>query len=326
VISFSLATLAVEASPLFLLTLGLGVGILSGLLGVGGGVLMTPALHVLGMSMPMAVGTTLTQMVASSLTGTIKHFRQHNIRPKIALSFGIPALFGVWLGREVMVYWDQTQQADAITSALYIVLLSFIGYVMLKRSRGERPLMRKISESLHAPTQTFWQRIWNMGPRMSLTSGRSLPLGAPTILGVAVGLVSALTGLGGGFFYVPAMAAFLDLEIRVAIGTSLACVFMGSVVGALSFANAGLSDLLVAVILAVGSSIGGVIGASATQHVKGRAIHVMFSFLVWTAALSMLLRRLDYSQISYVLLFGSALIVVLSAVLNAAYHALQARG
>jgi len=307
---------SIDVSAGFLLLLGLMVGMLSGLLGVGGGVLLTPALHILGMSMPLAVGTTLTQMVASSFTGAAKHFRQNNIVLPIALLLGIPALVGVWLGRNLMVFFDQQGRADAWTSALYIGFLLYIGYNMFRRSREPMPL----ASPGDLPKVSIFRKIWQLGPIFSWRGGERLPLLTPMFLGLIVGIISSLTGLGGGFFYVPVMVGFLHLRINQAVGTSLVCVFMGSLVGAIAYYQSNMVDLNVALYLAIGSSVGGIIGASATQFVKGNGIRYLFSFLVLMAAMSMIARRSGFLEFSYYLLFGSALIVVLSTIIHVLYH------
>lgn len=120
---------------LTLVSLGLGVGILSGLLGVGGGILMTPALHLLGMPMPIAVGTTLTQMMASSLTASVRHYRSKNLSIKLALAFALPAFVGVHAGKKLLVYWQSLALADQYSGFFYTVLLFYMGIVMLKRQQ-----------------------------------------------------------------------------------------------------------------------------------------------------------------------------------------------
>ncbi|MFW7379576.1 MAG: sulfite exporter TauE/SafE family protein [Oligoflexus sp.] len=317
---------SIDASVGFLLLLGMMVGILSGLLGVGGGVLLTPALHVLGMPMPLAVGTTLTQMVASSFTGASKHFRQKNIVFPIALVFGLPALLGVWFGRNVMVFLDRQGSADTWTSLLYIGFLGYIGYNMYRRTQRMVALASAQNDptKLH-PRPRLLRRLWLIGPRLKWKGFESIPIVTPVLLGLSVGLISSLTGLGGGFFYVPVMISFLSLSTTQAIGTSLVCVFLGSLVGAIGYFFADMVDVPVAVTLAIASSIGGVIGASATQYVKGHSIRYLFTFLVWTAAVSMIFRRVGFPTASYYLLFSSAALVVVLAVANAIYHYLVAR-
>lgn len=311
---------SIDVSAGFLLLLGLVVGVLSGLLGVGGGVLLTPALHILGMPMPLAVGTTLSQMVASSFTGAYKHFTQGNIIPALALIFGLPALLGVWLGRQLMVHWDELGRADAWTSLLYVGLLLYIGYNMLRKTRAMQVREKLGPDHDRQPKATLMRRLWFLGPRLKFGGFEQLPLLTPMALGFLVGMISSLTGLGGGFFYVPVMVGFAGLAITQAVGTSLLCVFMGSVVGAIAYFQADLVDVPVAVFLAIGSSVGGVVGANATKYARAYSLRYLFAFLVWMAAVSMMLRRSGYLDLSYYLLLSAALIVFFAAVFNTVFH------
>ena len=315
-----------EFIGLSLVALGLGVGILSGLLGVGGGVLMTPALHLLGMPMPIAVGTTLTQMMASSLTASIRHYRSKNLSIKLALTFALPAFVGVHVGKKLLVYWQSLELADQYSGLFYTVLLFYMGVVMLRRQRLQSgstvsaPRFHRLRffRSMLASSPSF--TVYN--PQATGGSDAMIKVAAtiPVSIGTGVGLVSSLTGLGGGFFYVPAMLNLLGLSMRVAVGTSVGTVFFGSIIGALSFGLEGLVDYTVALVLAVGSAIGGYLGAIATRYVKGQSIRYLFILLVLSASASMGLNLLHYKFMANLLLFSASSLVVLLAVTNAAYH------
>jgi uncharacterized membrane protein YfcA len=315
-----------EFIGLSLVVLGLGVGILSGLLGVGGGILMTPALHLLGMPMPIAVGTTLTQMMASSLTASIRHYRSKNLSIKLALAFALPAFIGVHVGKKLLVYWQSLELADQYSGLFYTVLLLYMGIVMARRQKFKSentdaaPRFRRLRllRSMLALSPVF--TVHN--PQATDETDEKIKVAAtiPVSIGTGVGLVSSLTGLGGGFFYVPTMLNLLGLSMRVAVGTSVGTVFLGSVIGALSFGVEGLVDYTVALVLALGSSMGGYLGASATRYVKGQSIRYLFIALVLAASASMGLNLLRYKFMANLLLFSTSALVVLAAIANAAYH------
>ena len=127
-----------------LLGLGIGVGMLSGIFGVGGGFLMTPLLIFLGISPPIAVGTEANQILASSVSGVIAHWRRGNVDFKMGgvLLIGgiIGSTFGVWLFRELR----DVGQIDLVIRLSYVVFLGTIGFLMLVESlralqRSRRP-------------------------------------------------------------------------------------------------------------------------------------------------------------------------------------------
>ncbi|SMF32816.1 sulfite exporter TauE/SafE family protein [Pseudobacteriovorax antillogorgiicola] len=295
----------IQIAPWILLSLGGFVGALSGLLGVGGGVLMTPALHILGLPMPLAVGTTLTQMVASSISGTIKHHSQANVSWPLVLAFGLPGVLGVLGGKELMVFVAHKPQLMAKLGLIYAGFLVLMAGLMAKREL--------------APKGSSGRRsIWKVGPRWSQGQGLYEIYYLPCIFfGVLIGVVSGLTGLGGGFFYMPIMSQLMDMPLKVSVGSSLGIVVISSIVGATSYGFAGMSDLNMAAMIAVGSIVGSVLGATATQFVQGRRLKLMFATLVLMAAISMVFKSYGHMNLSLGILFISGFSLVLVAMTTA---------
>ena len=128
------------------LGLGAGVGMLSGIFGVGGGFLMTPLLIFLGISPPVAVGTEANQILASSVSGVIAHWRRGNVDFKmgsVLLAGGlIGSTFGVWLFKELR----DLGQIDLVIKLSYVIFLGIIGFLMLVESL--RALQRSRSPGL----------------------------------------------------------------------------------------------------------------------------------------------------------------------------------
>lgn len=310
---FAIDTL--QVSFYFLLALGFIVGLLSGLLGVGGGILLTPSLHVLGLSMPVAVATTLAQMVASSITGTWRHVKQGNTIFGLSIVFGLPAVFGVILGRQLMVHWTKLGVADSWTSGIYTFLLIYVSFQMFRRTLSVQRLQASGSKSDISDQRGWLASFWQLGPKVSLGRLGTYPVLIPFLIGASIGCLSSLTGLGGGFFYVPIMIGLAGLSMNEAVGTSLSCVVMGSIVATLAYLQTGLVDVKVAVFLAIGSSFGSIVGASATRFATGLLLRYLFAFLVGMAAISMILRRESFVDTAYVVLFGSSMLVVVVAVL-----------
>ncbi len=284
-------------APLLLL-LGLGVGILSGLLGVGGGVLITPALHLLGMSMPMAVATSLTQMVGASFSGTIRHYRNGNVLPRLAVLYGLPGMLGVFAGKQILIRW-QEQQLDHFLSVLYLVTMSYLSFTMLRKTLG-----RTNAQERQAKSRDFGPQ-WSIG-----ASGRLVAVIPSSLAGVCIGLLSSLTGLGGGFFYIPALMTFASCSMKEAVGTSLATVFLSSLFGAVVYGAAGVSNIPAALLLMSGSIFGAQWGASAAQRLHNKKLEHLFVVLVLSALVSMILQLLSFELLADILLFGTGIGVV----------------
>lgn len=261
---------------------------------------MTPALHILGMAMPAAVATSLTQMVGASLSGSIKHLKQGNVALPLALLFGVPSLIGVTVGREMLLAWP-LEHADQVLSALYLLLMVYICFDLLRK-------LRRASDSDSKPLPR-WARF---GPQLRF-GHRSVAIVPSIVTGILVGLASSLTGLGGGFLYIPALTLLASCTIKEAIGTSLAAVFLSSVYGAVIYGAAGVSNIPAALLLMVGAIVGAQLGAIAAHRAQGRRLQILFVGLVFTAIISMVLKRLDWQLTAHIVLFGGGLIIVCMA-------------
>ena len=289
--------------PLWLIILGLGVGMMSGLLGVGGGVLITPALHVLGMSMPTAVATSLTQMVGTSLSGSYKHYRQDNVRIPLALMYGIPGMLGVSLGKTLLSRWS-SGEADRILSFLYLATMTVLSLSMLRKIYGPAAPL-----GVKRP-----RKIW--GPRFRLSGTDTDIAWIPNLaIGTGIGLLSSLTGLGGGFFYIPALMHLTGSTMKQAVGTSLATVFLSSLFGAVVYGAAGVSNIPAAFLLMSGSVVGAQMGAVAAHRIQNRGLERLFLLLILAALLSMIAQRFDYSLAANVILFGTGISVMCIALM-----------
>src|SRR6056300_1253822 len=130
--------------------LGGGVGFLSGLFGVGGGFLMTPLLIFIGIPPAVAVATEANQIVASSVSGVLAHWRRGNVDLKmgVLLLIGgvIGSTFGVWL----FTFLKSLGQIDLVIKLSYVIFLGIIGVLMLVESiNAIRSKKKKTSKRSH---------------------------------------------------------------------------------------------------------------------------------------------------------------------------------
>ena len=110
-----------------ILGLGGGVGVLSGLFGVGGGFLMTPLLFFIGIPSPVAVATEANQIVASSVSGVLAHFRRNNVDVKMGVVLLVGGVLGSTLGVWLFTYLKGLGQIDLVIKLSYVIFLSIIG-------------------------------------------------------------------------------------------------------------------------------------------------------------------------------------------------------
>ena len=212
-----------EVSVNAFLLLGLGgmVGVLSGMFGVGGGFLMTPLLFFIGIPPAVAVATEANQIVASSFSGVLAHFKRKTVDFRMGTVLLIGGLFGAALGVLVFNYLKELGQVDLLVKLCYVIFLGVIGALMFVESLNA---IRKSRKAGGAPTRKRKHRGWIDGLPFKMrfrTSGLYISVIPPLIVGVVVGVLAAIMGVGGGFVMVPAMIYLLGMPTKVVVGTSL---------------------------------------------------------------------------------------------------------
>jgi len=263
-----------------LLGMGGGVGFLSGLFGVGGGFLMTPLLIFIGVPPAVAVGTEANQIVASSVSGVLAHWRRNNVDFKMGFVLLLGGFAGSTLGVLLFSFLRELGQIDLVISLSYVVFLGIIGGVMLYE--GMRTMRRRKSAS--APRRKLHQHTWIHGLPLKMRFRRSkLYISAlmPLTIGFLVGVLSAIMGVGGGFIMVPAMIYLLGMPTSVVIGTSLfQIIFVTANVTFLqAYANQTV-DVVLALLLLTGAVIGAQFGARAGARLQGEELRVLLALMV----------------------------------------------
>ncbi len=119
---------------LVLLGMGAAVGFLSGLFGVGGGFLITPLLIFYNIPPAIAVATGANQVIASSVSGALAHFKRRTLDIKLGLFLVAGGIVGSLVGIFVFSWLRDLGQLDLIVSILYVFFLGTVGGLMLVES------------------------------------------------------------------------------------------------------------------------------------------------------------------------------------------------
>jgi hypothetical protein len=234
-----------------LATLAVGVvtGLLSGLLGIGGGLVSTPAIRLLlGYPALIAVGTPLAVIVPATLTGAWEYSRRRNVDLRAALTVG------------------------AIGAIAAIGGAALTGYV-----GGSVVLVLTALVILHAA----WRLVAPAEPRPATGIARTGRLG---LVGILAGLFSGFFGLGGGTVIIPGLIAWTGMPIRKAVGTSLVAITVIALPGIAVHAWLGHIDWLLAALLAAGVVPGAWVGARLAHRIDEVVFRRAFAvFLVLVA-------------------------------------------
>ena len=276
-----------EVSINAFLLLGLGglVGILSGMFGVGGGFLMTPLLFFIGIPPAVAVATEANQIVASSFSGFLAHFRRKNVDIKMGFVLLVGGLIGAAIGVQVFALLREIGQVDLLVKLCYVLFLGIIGILMFFESlrairRSNNPTHKRIIKKRHN-----W--IHNLPFKAKFrTSGLYISVIPPTCIGFIVGILSAIMGVGGGFIMVPAMIYLLGMPTKVVVGTSLFQIIFVTAFATVMHATTNYTvDMALAVLLLIGGVLGAQIGTRIGLRLKAEQLRILLSLIVMLVCL-----------------------------------------
>ena len=260
--------------------LGGGVGFLSGMFGVGGGFLMTPLLIFLGVPPAIDVSTEANQIVASSVSGVIAHWRLGNVYFKMGGILLAGGVVGSSLGVLLFSILRDIGQIDLVIKLSYVVFLGLIGGMMLLESI--RAILR--TRQAGARRGKLHQHNWLHGLPFKMRFRKSkLYISAllPFFLAAMVGVLSAIMGVGGGFILVPAMIYLLGMPTYVVIGTSLfQIIFVTANITVLQAVQTQTVDFVLAGLLLFGAVIGAQIGARFGTRLKGEQLRGLLALMV----------------------------------------------
>lgn len=280
------ANLSVNA--LVIVLLGGGVGLLSGMFGVGGGFLTTPLLIFYGIPPTVAAASAATQVTGASVSGVMAHLEREGVDLRMGGILIAGGVIGSFLGAGVFELLTSLGQIDTVIAILYVVLLGWVGTIMAREAWGslrvnkgavQPPARKRRHHPLVAALPMRW-RFYRSGLYIS-------PL-APLILGICVGVLTMLLGVGGGFIMVPAMLYLLGMSTRVVVGTSLFQILFVTIATTMVHSmTTGAVDIVLAGLLLLGSVVGAQVGARFAQTVKPEYLRMALAAVVLLVAMQM---------------------------------------
>ncbi|MGK6318947.1 sulfite exporter TauE/SafE family protein [Sphingomonas sp. DT-204] len=283
-----IANLSVNA--LVIILLGGGVGLLSGMFGVGGGFLTTPLLIFYGIPPTVAAASAASQVTGASVSGVIAHFRRNGVDVHMGAVLTFGGILGSIAGAGVFRLLQQSGQIDTAIALIYVVMLGSIGGLMLREAlqsigamrSGTAPAARK---RRHHPLVAALPLRWRF-----YRSGLYISPLAPLLLGLGTGMLTVLLGVGGGFILVPAMLYLLGMTTQVVVGTSLFMILFVTAAATMTHAlTTKAVDIVLAALLLLGSVIGAQLGARLAARMKPEYLRLALAAMVLLVAVRMLL-------------------------------------
>ncbi len=278
---------SISMNLLVLIGAGALVGFLSGLLGVGGGFLLTPILMLVGIPPTVAAASDSCQIVAASSSGVAAHFRLGNVDFKMGIVLLFGGLAGAGLGVQLIKAMRALGNADFLITVTYILVLGGVGGSMFAASL--KNLRRgPMTARVHREKST-WRILDKLPFQVHFTrSNVRHSVLVPFFLCALVGILAAIMGVGGGFLMVPMMVYLLRMPAHVAVGTDLfQILFTCAGVTYMQATTNHTVDLVLALLLAVGSTIGAQIGARATRYLRGDQLLIILASLALIVVVKM---------------------------------------
>lgn len=270
---------------------GLVIGVLSGLLGIGGGTMMVPVFK-LGYLMPPIVctGTSLFVIILTSISGAATHLKKRTCLPKIGVAAGIGGAcmspVGVWLA-SLSPDW-----------AIMVAAAAVILYSAITMFRKALQAPKPAKAAADAGNAVAGGGACKAAAGAEAATAPGLPevgpreLGIGFAIGLAAGIMSGYVGVGGGFIMVPLFMSLLKTPMKLTSGTSLIAVLILAIPGVITQASMGNVDWLAGIAIAIGTVPGALVGSRLVERVPERTLRYLFSAILCVAAVMLVVDQL----------------------------------
>ena len=236
---------------LWLILLGFAAGVLGSMIGLGGGIIVVPVLTFLGFPPTAAASNSLFAALSNAIASTISYSKQKRIVYSLGLKLGLLSIPGTILGAII-----STDIAPDIFKILFgFVLIASAAYIFLRKKIETKE--KTISKQMIV-----------------------FAIGASFFAGI----ISSFFGIGGGIIFVPLMVVGMGMAMKKAAPTSQMILLFASLSGVIVHSLLGHPDFLQAGLLAIGSFIGGLVGARLSIDIKERYLQILVSVVILIAA------------------------------------------
>jgi uncharacterized protein len=247
-----------------------------GFFGVGGGFILTPLLFFIGIPPAVAVSTQANQIVASSFSGALAHFKRRSLDLRMGTVLLCGGLVGSVAGVWLFIWLSALGQIDLAVQLFYVFFLGGIGLLMFIESAYVLTGRKAVT----VRKRRGW--IDSLPFKMRFrTSGLYISVLPPLAIGAICGVLAAIMGVGGGFIMLPAMIYILRMPTKVVVGTSLFQITAVSAFTTVLHAQTdGNVDIVLALLLIIGGVIGAQFGTIAGARLRGEQLRILLSILV----------------------------------------------
>jgi uncharacterized membrane protein YfcA len=235
---------------LIFFSIGILTGIITTLLGLGGGVIILPILlYITNIEIKTATAISAVQVFFASSFGTFFNWLQKTINFRYALAFGISSGITYFIGSYLTPYFPGNTIKIIYLGA---VILALILFFIKRKNKNSNPDSTEIKN----PDKKDFFKI--------------VPIAMTAGFGFGV------LGVGGGFFYVPLLIMLFDLPLKIAIGTSLMIVLCNAIPGIIGKLLSVRFDIFIGLAVAAGAIAGSKIGTYLNRKINVKVIRIIF--------------------------------------------------
>ena len=298
---FYLPIAQVQINVVTVLFLSFGIGVLSGIFGIGGGFLMTPILIFLGIPATYAVANVANNILGISVSGATTHWYKKTLDYKMGFVIVIGGLLGAVVGMKIFNYLRELGNINTIIALAYVYLLAIVGTLIFVEGVKEVSASKKkilINKKLHTH---YWIHGLPFRIRFSKSKLYESAL-TPIVLGFIVGLFASIMGIGGAFLMVPAMIYLIGMPTKLIPGTSLfVTIFITGFVVIAHAVQFKSIDLVLVSFLLFGSIIGLHVGLKISEKLKTSEYKTLLAILLIVVGIFMGVETFVFNKGSNVL-------------------------
>jgi len=261
-------------------------GVFGSLLGIGGGVIIVPVLHlVFKVPMHLAISTSLVSVIATSCSGAIKYLRQHYTDIRLAMILEVAQTLGALAGGMLA-----TKISVDILRLIFVPALLYTAFSMLRKRALHTIPMADESDNVYSAKLSLMQGYYFDIDLQTKIHYTVLNLKWGLAGGFLAGVLSGMLGIGGGFIIMPLMNLVMNVPLKVAIGTSILTLGATATTSAIVYYLNAFIHPIIAGLCVIGILLGAQLGSLIGTKIRVESLRWIFVVILAGLAVQMLLK------------------------------------
>lgn len=268
-----------------MLLVGLFAGLLGALLGLGGGIVVTPVLTLIfNVDIKYAVGASIIAVLATSSGSAIAYLKDDMLNLRLAMFLEIFTTLGAFVGAMLSLVLD-----SKVLFLLYGGLLTFQAFNMCQKIRAGKENHAAVEEDALAAKLNLGGRYYDKSSG-ELVSYQLTKVPQGSLVMFCAGILSALLGIGAGAFKVLAMDTVMKMPLKASSATSNFMMGVTATASAVFYIFSGHINPVLATPIAIGVIFGSLLGSKMMPYIPVSLLRLIFIVVLLVSGLQMFLR------------------------------------